>query len=131
MGNDTFKTTIPLVRIGEPCPAGAHRHTSSMHQTECDIRREAGIADQPQTSAQSIENRMEDYGGGRHVGWWSENHIGHRHLLIEVESQSVIFSCCEGERAERRITFAVGREKAAGIAKALAGALGMECADAK
>lgn len=79
-----------------------------------------------------IVNRMEDCGGGRHVGWWSENRLDHRHLLIEVtEHGSVLFSCCDGERAERRITIVVGREKAVGIARALAGALGMECAYGK
>jgi hypothetical protein len=30
----------PLVRIGEPCPDGPHRHTSSLHQVECDIERD-------------------------------------------------------------------------------------------
>jgi hypothetical protein len=36
------KTTdsLPLVRVGERCPDGPHRHSSSLHQTECDLRRE-------------------------------------------------------------------------------------------
>src|SRR5712675_282435 len=44
------QTTLPLVRIGEPCPDGPHRHTSSLHQTECDIRKEIDMDDQPQTT---------------------------------------------------------------------------------
>jgi hypothetical protein len=38
------QTTLPLVRIGEPCPDGPHRHTSSLLQIECDIKREIARA---------------------------------------------------------------------------------------
>lgn len=33
----------PLVHVGEPCPDGPHRHTSSLHETECEIREEEEI----------------------------------------------------------------------------------------
>jgi hypothetical protein len=75
-----------------------------------------------------IVNRMQDCGAGRHVGWWGETHLDHKHLLIEVTNDCVLFSICL-ESKHPRISFVVDREKAIGIALALANALGLECAD--
>jgi len=36
------QSTAPLVHVSEPCPARPYRHTSSLHQIECDIRRGGG-----------------------------------------------------------------------------------------
>ncbi len=75
-------------------------------------------------SARRIENRMEDCGNGRHVGWWSElDGLGDQHLSIEVNSGIVSFACCEGSRAERRISFYTNKETAGAIAAALSKAL--------
>lgn len=73
--------------------------------------------------ADKIENRMEDCGKGRHVGWWSETLLHPTHLLVEVMPATVTFCCCEGSDAQKRISFIVLREKAVEIAKALNKAL--------
>jgi len=73
-----------------------------------------------------IENRMEDCGGGRHVGWWMENRgLDHSSLLIEIQPRTVLICCCEGEHAKRRINFVVGREKGEAIVRAMMKALGI------
>jgi hypothetical protein len=74
-----------------------------------------------------IYNRMKDCGQGRHVGWWMEDHaLGHEALYVEIKPDGVIISCCEGDRAEKRIYFITGRDKAADIVRAMGKALGME-----
>lgn len=43
-----------------------------------------------------IDNRMEDCGDGRHVGWWSEDSGWcPQSLLIEVKPHTVMIACCE------------------------------------
>ena len=78
----------------------------------------------PSEAPPPIHNCMKDTGNNRHVGWWTEETIGHRSLLIEVTPHTVLFSCCEGESAEKRINFITDRDKAIEITRALARALG-------
>jgi hypothetical protein len=54
---------LPLVRIGERCPDGPHRHTSSLHKTQCDIEREIAMADEQATDpvAESPVRAVEDW----------------------------------------------------------------------
>ncbi len=75
------------------------------------------------TAPKPIDNCMKDCGNGRHVGWWSEMILDHRHLLVEVAPSTVLFACCEGETADKRINFIVNRSKAIEIVTALANAL--------
>jgi hypothetical protein len=76
--------------------------------------------------SEPIHNRMQDCGDGRHVGWWAQDgHWREKWLLIEVEDRVVSFSCCEGERAEKRIHFIANRERAVEIVQAMAQALGL------
>lgn len=74
-----------------------------------------------------IIDRMEDLGGGWHVGWWMGDLRRPAALLIEVGPApgGVLLACCEGEGAERRINFITNREKATEIVRALAAALGI------
>ena len=79
----------------------------------------------------TIENRMEDCGNGRHVGWWlyDAGHI-HQALLIEIQPETMLISCCEGPRGDKRISFVVGRQQAIEITHALMKALGIAAAEA-
>ncbi len=49
-----------------------------------------------ETTTPAIDNRMQDCGEGRHVGWWTEDLIGPRALLIEVDRSVTRRRWCRG-----------------------------------
>ena len=74
-----------------------------------------------------IDNRMEDCGNGRHVGWWSEDYgFGHNYLLIEIKPGTLVICACEGEHAEKRINFVTNQGKGIAIVRAMMAALGIK-----
>lgn len=76
--------------------------------------------------SEPIVDRMKDCGDGHHIGWWTEKAgLADQSILIEVKPHTVMISCCEGERAEKRISFITSHEKAIEITRALANALGI------
>ena len=72
-----------------------------------------------------IDNCMKDCGDGRNIGWWTENHLRESALLIEIKDDTLLISCCEGDRAQKRITFITSGDKAISIIRSAAVALGI------
>src|ERR1700733_2994021 len=44
-------------------------------------------------ASELIDNRMKDCGNGSHVGWWTEDLLDRRSLLIEIKPETILISC--------------------------------------